>query len=89
VYLTPNEILVRPLIPPTWTHARFVHARQRIFMSATLGEGGDLERLTGRQKILRLPVPEGWDRQGIGRRFFIFPEMTLTEDDTVLFGARS
>ncbi|MEY9706458.1 DEAD/DEAH box helicase [Bradyrhizobium diazoefficiens] len=83
VYLTPQEILLRPLIPPTWTHAPFVQARQRIFMSATLGEGGDLERLTGRPNILRLPVPEGWDRQGIGRRFFIFPDMALTADETV------
>ena len=69
LYLTSNEILIRPLIPPTWTHAPFANAKQRIFMSATLGEGGDLERLTGRFNILRLPVPEGWDRQGIGRRF--------------------
>jgi hypothetical protein len=84
VYLTPQEILVRPLIPPTWTHAPFTNARQRIFMSATLGEGGDLERLTGRQNITRLPVPAGWDRQGIGRRFFIFPEMALTPDGTTL-----
>ena len=52
-------------------------------MSATLGEGGDLERLTGRQGITRLPVPDGWDRQGIGRRFFIFPEMTLTPEQGV------
>jgi len=44
LYLTPNEILLRPLIPPTWTHPPFANARQRIFMSATLGEGGDLER---------------------------------------------
>jgi hypothetical protein len=80
VYLTPAEILARPLIPPTWTHRPFTQARQRIFMSATLGEGGDLERLTGRKSILRLPVPEGWDRQGIGRRFFIFPEMSLDGD---------
>jgi hypothetical protein len=83
LYLTPNEILLRPLIPPTWTHAPFTNARQRIFMSATLGEGGDLERLTGRPNIQRLPVPEGWDRQGIGRRFFIFPEMSLDEDQVV------
>ena len=82
LYLTPQEILLRPLIPPTWTHAPFTNARQRIFMSATLGEGGDLERLTGRSKIHRLPVPEGWDRQGIGRRFFIFPEMSLDEEGT-------
>jgi hypothetical protein len=39
VYLTPSEILVRPLIPPTWTHPPFANALQRIFMSATLGEG--------------------------------------------------
>jgi hypothetical protein len=83
VYMTPQEIFVRPLIPPTWTHQPFASARQRIFMSATLGEGGDLERLTGRQNITRLPAPEGWDRQGIGRRFFIFPEMTLTVEETV------
>jgi hypothetical protein len=83
VYMTAQELLIRPLIPPTWTHEPFAKARQRIFMSATLGEGGDLERLTGRENIMRLPVPEGWDRQGIGRRFFIFPEMTLTADETV------
>jgi hypothetical protein len=83
LYLTPQEILLRPLIPPTWTHKPFANARQRIFMSATLGEGGDLERLTGRKNIRRLPVPPGWDRQGIGRRFFIFPEMTLTDDESV------
>ena len=77
LYLTSNEILIRPLIPPTWTHAPFANAKQRIFMSATLGEGGDLERLTGQFNILRLPVPEGWDRQGIGRQFFIFPEMLI------------
>lgn len=52
-------------------------------MSATLGAGGDLERLTGRPKIKRLPIPEGWDRQGIGRRFFVFPEKALKEKEVV------
>ena len=55
LYMTPQGgTLIRPLIPPTWTHAPFANARQRIFMSATLGEGGDLERLTGRQNITRV-----------------------------------
>lgn len=79
LYVSSSEILIRPLIPPTWTHAPFAQAGQRIFMSATLGAGGDLERLTGRRDILRLPVPDGWDRQGIGRRFFMFPELSLPE----------
>ena len=75
VYISPHSILIRPLIPPTWTHGPFENSKQRIYMSATLGAGGDLERLMGRKFILRLPVPGDWDIQGVGRRFFIFPEM--------------
>jgi hypothetical protein len=81
LYVSSSEVLIRPLIPPTWGHAPFAGATQRIFMSATLGAGGDLERLTGRPNIKRLPIPEGWDRQGIGRRFFIFPENSLKEKE--------
>lgn len=78
VYLSSQDILIRPLLPPTFSHAAFQVAKQRIYMSATLGVGGDLERLTGRKSILRLPAPKGWDTQGVGRRFFLFPEMSLT-----------
>ncbi|MBA1302652.1 DEAD/DEAH box helicase [Pseudomonas carnis] len=83
VYLSSQEIMIRPLLPPTFSHPAFGHAKQRIYMSATLGAGGDLERLTGRKKIMRLPAPDGWDTQGVGRRFFIFPEMSLTAEETV------
>lgn len=82
LYLSSHEILIRPLVPPTWTHEPFENAKQRIYMSATLGAGGDLERLIGRRAIYRLPVPEGWDRHGVGRRFFIFPEMSFNEEET-------
>jgi hypothetical protein len=83
LYVSSSEVLLRPLIPPTWSHGPFANATQRIYMSATLGAGGDLERLSGRSNIKRLPIPEGWDRQGIGRRFFIFPEKSLNEEDTL------
>ena len=82
-YVSATELLIRPLLSPTWQHAPYHNARQRIFMSATLGAGGDLERLTGRRSIKRLQVPEGWDRQGIGRRFFIFPNSSLEANDVV------
>jgi hypothetical protein len=82
MYFSSQQILIRPLIPPTWTHAPFSDPKQRVYMSATLGAGGDLERLVGRHPIRRLEVPEGWDRQGVGRRFFIFPGMSLKEDQT-------
>ena len=82
LYMTSQEILIRPLIPPTWDHQPFAGAKQRIYMSATLGEGGDLERLVGRKNILRLPISEGWDNHGVGRRFFIFPGMSLSGQET-------
>ena len=82
-YVSGDEILIRPLIPPTSTHPPFSQPKQRIYMSATLGAGGDLERLVGRSPIKRLAVPQGWDRQAVGRRFFIFPSMSLGDEETV------
>ncbi|GAB5350924.1 DEAD/DEAH box helicase family protein [Qipengyuania sp. 483] len=82
IYLGSREILIRPLIPPTSTHQPFANATQRIFMSATLGAGGDLERLTGRRSIDRLRAPDGFQNAGVGRRFFVFPSLSLTGDAT-------
>jgi len=49
-------------------------------MSATLGEGGDTERLVGRHPIRRMPSPEGFEAEGVGRRFFLFPTLSLDDD---------
>ncbi len=83
LYISSKCILIRPLLPPTWEHKGFSEAKQRIYMSATLGEGGDLERLVGRKNIFRLPTPDGWDNQGVGRRFFILPSLTLNFDESL------
>jgi Rad3-related DNA helicase len=82
VYLGSREILIRPLIPPTYSHAPFANAKQRLYMSATLGAGGDLERLTGRENITRLAAPDGFQSSGVGRRFFMFPSLSLSGEDT-------
>ncbi|MET9759917.1 DEAD/DEAH box helicase [Streptomyces sp. NPDC006372] len=76
VYLSHGQILIRPLIPPTAHHPAFSDPSRRIYMSATLGDGGELERAFGRKKIARIPVPKGWEKQSTGRRFFLFPELT-------------
>ena len=73
VYASWEAVLIRPLIPLTSDHAAFADAEQRIYMSATLGAGGELERSCGVTKIERLPVPAGWDEHGSGRRFCLFP----------------
>lgn len=77
VFLAPGEILIRPYVPPSWSNKAFNDARSRIYLSATLGAGGDLERLTGRRRIERMPAPEGLEGHGVGRRFFIFPTRAL------------
>lgn len=81
VFISWHKILIRPLIPPTRNHLPFANGTQRIYMSATLGAGGELERITGIQKIDRLPVPAGWDKQGSGRRFFVFPNQCFAPKD--------
>lgn len=66
---------IRPMIPPTFTHDAFTGAEQRVYLSATLGEAGELERSLGRAPIARVPVPPAWERTGSGRRFFVFPAL--------------
>jgi hypothetical protein len=74
-YLGWEGFLIRPYIPPTNFHPHFIDAVQRVYISATLGDGGELERAFGRAPIVRLPVPAGWDQRSSGRRFFVFPEL--------------
>lgn len=76
VYVSYNSLLIRPFITPTATLPAFDGPTQRLYMSATLGSGGELERSFGRSKIDRIPAPDGWEKQGTGRRFFCFPELT-------------
>jgi hypothetical protein len=72
-YVARSEFYVRPMIPPTFEHDAFTDPAQRVYLSATLGDAGELERAFGRDSIARVPVPEAWDRTGSGRRFFVFP----------------
>jgi hypothetical protein len=79
MFFSRDEILIRPIIPPSLTHQPFESANQRVYMSATLGDGGELERITGVREIHRIPVPAGWDRQGSGRRLILFPDKALNQ----------
>lgn len=81
LFMAPGEILIRPYIPPTWSNRAFSDATTRIYLSATLGAGGDLERLTGRRHIDRMPAPSGLEGHGVGRRFFIFPTRSLDSNE--------
>ena len=81
VFLSWNEILIRPLSPPVETHAPFWSANQRLYASATLGVGGELERATGVRKIVRLPLPAGRERRTSGRRLILLPQLSIDEGE--------
>ena len=81
MYVSLDEILIRPYIPPTLTHKPFAAANQRIYMSATLGRGGELERITGIREIKKIPIPKTYLLRSIGRRFFIFPALSKGGSD--------
>ena len=82
IIISNNCILIRPWIAPTMTHRPYEKLKQRVLMSATLGKSGELERITGLEKIERLPIVNDWDKKGSGRRFFVFPNMSLSVDLT-------
>lgn len=75
VFVSADEVIVRPLLPPTSTHSPYTDPKQRLYLSATIGAGGELERAFGRRRIARMAVPAGWDARGTGRRFFVFPQL--------------
>ena len=64
IFVTWPSISIRPITPPTYSHAPFASSRQRIYMSATLGEGGELERITGVRKIARAAGTRGLGSRG-------------------------
>lgn len=79
VYVSYGGIQIRPMVPPTYENRVFARAKQRIYLSATLGSGGELERAFGRRKIVRMPLP-GKTSPRSGRRLFIFPDLAKGGD---------
>jgi hypothetical protein len=71
------EIIIRPLIPPTHTHQPFAAAKQRLYLSATLGGASDIQRAYGVKKlgILRAKSTQ-W-----GRRYVFVPGVYAAPPD--------
>jgi hypothetical protein len=77
VYVSPSEILIRPFISPTHDLPLFANAEQRIYMSATLGTGGELERIFGVDRIARIPAQATQQRSG--RRLILMPGLRIDD----------
>lgn len=82
IYISWQAIVIRPYIVPTLTNKVFANAKARIYMSATLGESGEMERSYGIEHIYRLPMVKDWKNKDIGRRFFLFPLASFKKEET-------
>jgi hypothetical protein len=71
VLLSSYEITLRPYVAPTHTHEPFVAAKQRVYMSATLGGESDLQRAYGIQKLAIVRAQGAqW-----GKRYVFIPQL--------------
>jgi Helicase C-terminal domain/DEAD/DEAH box helicase len=80
VYVAWREILIRPIIPPTSENEPFAGADQRVYLSATPGHAGELERSFGRRGVETLLLRDGRSPRS-GRRFFVFADLAAGEAD--------
>lgn len=71
-FLTGDEIELRPTCFPTQDYVHLGGATQRIYMSATLHDPGDLQRRLGTRRIKKLPLPPETSEAQDGRRLFVF-----------------
>lgn len=80
LYLSWNRMEIRPATPPTFENTLFSSANQRIYLSATMGSAGELERAFGRPSIKKLSLPPEAPTPRSGRRFLVFPHLVTDVD---------
>ena len=71
IYLARNSLWIRPYIYPLLSNRHYNNAKQRIYMSATIGDPGDLSRRLGVRNIAKIPVPQNDNDATLGRRLIL------------------
>jgi hypothetical protein len=85
VLIGPSGIELRPYHPPTALNAGYSQARQRIYLSATLGSMDDLQRRVGGGKVTRLVTEQPLPGGATGDRIFVLnPSQDQAGDPAVL-----
>ncbi len=90
VLIGPSGIEIRPYHPPTALNTGYSHARQRIYLSATLGSMDDLQRRVGGGQVTRLVTAQPLPAGTTGERMFVLnPSPAEALDPDVLDWALS
>lgn len=78
LYVSQTSLWLRPYIYPLSSNPHYAQVAQALYMSATVGDPGDLARRLGTRPIEKLPVAEKYSQVTSGRRLVI---MNRTSDD--------
>ncbi|MYB77618.1 MAG: DEAD/DEAH box helicase, partial [Chloroflexi bacterium] len=71
IYLAPDSLWIRPYIYPLLSNNYYSTPTRRLYMSATIGDPGDLSRRLGVKTIKRIPVPQEHSESTFGRRLIL------------------
>ena len=71
IYLARDSVWIRPYVYPLIDNPYYSGATQRIYMSATIGDPGDLGRRLGIRNIKKVPVPQEDAESTFGRRLLL------------------
>ena len=79
IYLARDSLWIRPYIYPLIANPHYKDARQRIHMSATVGDPGDLGRRLGVRNITKIAIDKEYSDATYGRRLLVM-DRTVGDD---------
>jgi hypothetical protein len=77
LYVSHRSLWFRPAVYPLIDNPHYAQARQRIYLSATIGDTADLARRLGTHQITMVPVAEEHGEITYGRRMLV-----MNQDET-------
>jgi hypothetical protein len=80
VYVSLKSLWIRPYVYPLVANAHYRDVQQRLYVSATIGDAGDLSRRLGTRPISKIPVLPEYAQQTYGRRLIV---MNRIEDEDI------
>jgi hypothetical protein len=71
VYFGVDQVWIRPYIYPLVGFSHYQDTKQRLYVSATIGDPGDLSRRLGVRPIVKIPVDQVHSQKTAGRRLVV------------------
>ena len=81
IFVSRESVTIRPVAPPTYAHPQFALSAQRLYLSATLGDLGDLDDLRRAYGVSAL-TPLRSSQKQTGRRFIFSPSTYASDEAT-------